>query len=216
MRRLGLILIVSSFIVGCGASARQRQHDLTGRSVATPTLMVNRPIERKLYLVMDPQQVPDTVMIRRSNHSATGFRAFLTRSLRAALGHYFRGIAVVEAPPAVAEPHVVADIRLDRVEVDSTTTPGRSRLKMQWAFAVRPSEVEDYVFSFAGQAASEAVNYDESEVAFERGFEQMLLSALTGLIEKWTSEDVFPNLKAVIRAAGESEPERTGPEIRQL
>ncbi|MBO6938238.1 MAG: hypothetical protein JJ863_24935 [Deltaproteobacteria bacterium] len=215
MLRTRLSILGLALIVGCGASTQQHAHDLSGRSVATPTLMVSRPIERKLYLVMDPVQVPDTVVIRRSNHSATAFRSFLTRSLRAALGHYFQGIAVVESAPTTAEPHIIADVRLDSVEMGTSATPGKSALKMQWALALRPSEVEDYVFSFAGQGVSEAMDF-ERMVTFERAFEQMLLSALTGFIEKWTSEDVFPSLRAVIRRIEEEATPTANPEIRQL
>lgn len=208
MRALSMFVLVS-VLAGCGGVPH---HDLSGRSAAGPTFMVNRRIPRKLHLVMDPATVPDTIAIRQSGRMATGFRGFLTRSLRATLGPYFNGIAVEEsAPPPSSEPHVVADVRIDAVE--SLPGPnGRGVLRVRWAFAIRPSEQEEYVFSFVGEGTSEPINDEQ----MERALQQMFQSALEGLVSKWAEGDVFQELSSFVEAAeAEPEPPTTSP-VRTL
>mgnify|MGYP004398298105 FL=1 len=184
--------LCAMLLAGCLGGAASRQADLTGRSVAAPTMMVARPLPRTLYIVLDPMRVPDRVHVRQSQYSAIEFRTFFKRSLRTALAPYFQRILVVDSPPLdEPDPHFVADVRLDGIEMRPHGRLGYAQdvLQMQWGFAIRPSEADDYLFSFTGTGVSET-EYSQLEL----GFQQMMLSALTGLVSKWTEGDVFQHL----------------------
>lgn len=106
---------------------------------------------------------------------------------------YFRSVQVVERlpPDAVNTPHVVADIRLDGGEARDLTT-GRLTyvtLRMQRAFAIRPSEASEYTFTFAGVA-----NSDHQYRTLDEGCEQMMLEAVGGLLREWGQDEVFNGL----------------------
>ena len=155
--------------------------------------MVANTLPRKLYIVVAPDRVADSIAIENSQHSIQHFRAFMATGLERTLAPYFREVEVVASlpPSAAATPHFVADVRLDNVVVRELVTSNLtySTLVMQWAFAIRASEGTEYVFSYAGDGVS-----DQSYSRLEEGCEQMLLSALGGLMTEWTERHVFQAL----------------------
>lgn len=167
--------------------------NLTNRSIRPPSLMVARPSDRTLFLVIRPGRVADEFPIRNTPHSVTGFSSFLGRALRGTLDPYFRSIVVVERVPssAAGQPHAVADVRLDSVESRPLTVGSYTyhALRMQWAFALRPGEADEYLFTFGGIANSE-----HQYRTLDEGCEQMMLDAMAGLMQGWTQENVFQRL----------------------
>ena len=61
---------------------------------------------------------------------------------------------------------------------------------MTWSFAVRTSDSEDYLFSFAGIAKSEP-----NQKSFDAAVTNLLENALTGLLDKWASTGTLNTLK---------------------
>jgi hypothetical protein len=193
---------------GTGAAADVYTVDLHARTVQASPPMIAKPLPRRLLLVVDPQKVADTLPIakwqqRGKTAAVAGVQQYVAASLQKTLGAYFRDVAVVApgfAEPS--EPYVVADLRVDGVEARSIATGSLTYviLNLTWAIAVRPSEADEYLFSFAGVAPSA-----ETYGSLEEGCDQMMRSALHGLLESWTEKDVFGALAAADRAA----PKRT-------
>lgn len=100
---------------------------------------------------MDPDQVDSDFPIRDSHVRVSGFRAYLSRALRDTLRPYFSNVQIVSALPRdLSEPYVTADVRLDLVEARNHRVGNLEYrvLRMQWAMAFRPSDSDDYVFTF--------------------------------------------------------------------
>jgi hypothetical protein len=187
---LASILAVSlllPFSAGCAVTA-----DLSRNVVNPPTLMVASPLPRTLYLVMTPEDVADAFPIRNSPHSVISFRAFFGETLRRTMRPYFANVAIVTERPSQAEPSYIADVRVDGVDAHDLPVGNLvyTELRIQWAFAIRASEASEYAFTFAGNGVSERAYQSLGE-----GFEQMTLSAVSGLTQRWTENDVFTALR---------------------
>lgn len=179
--------------------------NLEQNSVRPPTLMVATPLPRTLYLVVGADNVPDTIPVRNSANptlTVLSFQTFFGEALRLALRPYFRSVEIVsEAPAPEAGPCFVADLRIDDVEARDLPIGAYTyrTLLIQWAFAIRPSEATEYTYSFAGSGTS-----DHAYRTLGEGFEQMTLSAISGLLEHWTDDDVFRRLAEPATAGGEA------------
>lgn len=199
-----LALSLCTATAGCGVTA-----DLSQRSVRPPTLMVATPIPRTLYIVTAPGNVEDAFPVRGSRHSVIQFRSFVGEALRRTLQPYFASVEIVSSPPA-APPGtaVVADVRVDGVEARDLPVGGAvyTSLHLQWAFAIRLSEASEYAFTFAGSGVS-----DHAYRSLGEGFEQMMLSAINGLMEGWTENDVFNLLRGAITSGSGTSGAETGP-----
>jgi hypothetical protein len=181
---MGCVLALSFTLVGCAVTA-----DLSRNTVRPPTLMVARPSPRTLYIVMTTDNVPDAFPVRNSPHSVISFRSFFGETLQRAMRPYFAAVEVVSAPPVAAVgTAVIADVRVDGVEARDLPVGQLiyTTLHLQWAFAIRPAEASEYAFTFAGEGVS-----DHAYRTLGEGFEQMTLSAIQGLMEGWTENDVF-------------------------
>lgn len=191
------IVMALALLPGCAVTA-----DLSRNTVRPPTLMVAMPIPRTLYVVMTPENVPDAFAIRNSPHSVVSFRTFLGETLQRTMRPYFADVQVVaSAPVAALGTAVIADVRVDGVEARDLPV-GRltyTTLILQWAFAIRPAEASEYVFSFAGEGVS-----DQAYATLGEGFEQMMLSAVNGLMESWTENDVFTALRGAPTTGGDA------------
>lgn len=184
-----------ALLPGCAVTA-----DLTRNSVRPPTLMVATPIPRTLYIVMTPDNVADAFPIRNSAHRVVSFRSFFGDALRRTMQPYFTAVEVVSAAPASPPGSaVIADVRVDGVEARDLPVGNLvyTALHLQWAFAIRPAEASEYAFTFAGDGVSERAYGSLGE-----GFEQMTLSAIQGLMEGWTENDVFDLLRGAAAPAG--------------
>lgn len=160
--------------------------------------MVANPLPRPLYLVIAPEAVPDAFQIRNWGHSVLSFRAFFGETVRRTLRPYFTDVVVVAARPTGSEPCYIADVRVDGVEAHHLPVGDLiyTEIRVQWAFAIRPSEASEYTFTFAGDGVSERAFQTVGE-----GFEQMTLSAMRGFMQRWTEEEVFNLLSGQPAAA---------------
>ena len=62
---------------------------------------------------------------------------------------------------------------------------------MTWSFALRTSDSEDYIFSFAGIAKSQP-----NQKSWDDAVTNLLENALTGLLDEWASAGTVNTLKA--------------------
>ncbi len=183
-----LIHLLLLLATGCAVTA-----DLSRNAVNPPTLMVANALPRPLYLVVAPESVPDAFQIRNWGHSVLSFRAFYGEALRRTLRPYFNDVMIVTERPSGSEPCYIADVRVDGVEAHHLPVGDLiyTEIRVQWAFAIRPSEASEYTFTFAGNGVSERAFQTVGE-----GFEQMTLSAMQGFMQRWTEEQVFNLLGA--------------------
>ncbi len=169
-------------------------YSLQNAHATPPSLMVARKIERPLYVVLDPAKVKDVWTLETSACATTtegcetfklfDVQQFVRRDLKIALEHYFSSVTVVGTGQALpSTPHVVADVKIDRIKV--TALP-RGMLtyqiiQMTWGFGLRPSDKADYTYSFAGTAESK-----DSYPTFEAGCAQVIEDAIPAMLKKWT------------------------------
>lgn len=141
-------------------------------------MLVGKKVPRKLVLVIDPQRVPNEMTVKNSNGRAagTGLQSFMSNGVTKVLAPYFKGLEVVRpGDPRPEEPHLVADMELQGVSFQEKVV-GNLRykmLRMQWSLAIRASEMEEYVFSYAGEGISSG-----TWRTAEEGADQMLTDAL--------------------------------------
>lgn len=196
LKSLGLastILLLGS--AGCFGSHYRASYSMADVQARPASLLVAQKIQRPLYLRLDPAQVPDTWEMKESSSmnptdgphfQLQQFQRFVSRDLKDAMGNYFSRVEVVRpGEPLPSEPHVVADIKVDRVQLHSVPV-GRltyTIIEMTWGMGLRPSESAEYAFTFAGEGKS-----SEAYPTFEAGCAQLIESAITGfnksLVEK--------------------------------
>ena len=122
---------------------------------------------------------------------------FVVRDLKQAMLTYFNDVQVVSVgAPMSTEPHAVADVRLDRVEVLVTgrrtsgmvvTSAGSSALS--WGFGLRLSEADEYLYSFAGESAG--MPGEEPSFVFRSMFESAITDLLKGYTDKGVHQKVL-------------------------
>ncbi len=189
--RLAFVLAASS----CGPS-RLSVREL---AVAPPSLLTAKKNPRTLYLVLDPAKVPAEVPVLVGGVDRGGklmdVTEFVTRDLKKAFKAFFTNVRVVPPNGVGGEPSVVADVKLDRVEVlvggsrpNGILTMYTGAAAVTWAFALRPSEASDYLFSFAGESVGSPG--ESPELVFRSMFE----SAIAGLLKGYTEEHVNEQL----------------------
>jgi len=163
-----------------------------------PSLQVAKPIAATLYIVLDPAKVKQAYHVssarRKLSLDISEFDLFVSRDLKNAMAPNFEHVEVVAPGAAFTAKYVVADVKVDNVEMKDEAIEGAvsvisTRLVLTWAFAVRPAEADDYLFSFAGSAAStDTANGPEDFVR------QVVESAISGLLQKWGEGDVHSKL----------------------
>lgn len=202
LRRLAApgIMALSLAATGCGGGSNYRPiYSMADVQARPASLMIAQKIQRPLILVVDPARVADTVDLKlaSSMNPQSGpqvklaqFHRFVDRDLKAAFASYFSRVEVVQAgAPMPTEPHVVADVKVDRVQLHSIPA-GRLMyvvIEMTWGVGLRPSEASEYTFTFAGEARS-----SETYPTFEAGVAQLVEAAILGfnkaLVEKGALE----------------------------
>jgi hypothetical protein len=166
-----------------------------------PSFQVAKPVPATLYLVLDPAKIQPTYVVhserRHLTLSISDYRLFVSRDLRGAMKPYFERVEVVgPADPRPATPHVVADVKIDNMEMKDQAISGdvqfvSTRLVMTWAFGIRTHDADEYLFSFAGTATS-----TDTSNGTEDYVRQTVESAISGLLEKWGQADVHAKLLA--------------------
>jgi hypothetical protein len=208
---------VALALTGCLGSHYRPSYSMADVQAKPASLLVARKIPRTLVLVVDPARVPDAVTL----HESTSFdpkggehfqllelRRFVTRDLREALANYFDKVEVVSAgTPMPSEPHVVGDVKIDRVQLHSVPVGGLTYtiIEMTWGLGLRPGEAQDYAFTVAAEAKS-----SESYPTFEVGMAQLVESAILGLNKVLTEKG---GLDALQKAIAEADaPKEAAPE----
>ncbi|HOX42433.1 MAG TPA: hypothetical protein PK668_02495 [Myxococcota bacterium] len=217
MRRILMWAVLGLALSACGAVGAQRPDDapptsarggytfdLHDQVINPSTPMIAKPLAGKLFVIIDPGQVEDAFLIDNSTHGVVGFRAFLEAGLRRALAGYFSELSFVA--PGFAFPdsfHYVAQARADRISSKNMVLGYLTHavLEMNWAFAIRPSTQADYRFSFSGVAQSE-VSYETLWI----GAQQLLTSAMNGLLTAWTDKNVYQALAETAAPGGAADP----------
>jgi hypothetical protein len=100
--------------------------------------------------------------------------------------NYFSHVEVVTSPQALpATPHVVADVKIDDLRLNDLVRGALTHtlVEMTWGFALRPSQQDDYAYSFAGTAVS-----NDSYPTFEAGCATLIENAIPAMLKKWTEE----------------------------
>lgn len=225
MTRLSSILSLFAAVTllgsaGCFSHYRP-SYSMANVQAKPPSLMVAQKIQRPLYLVLDAGRVPDSWDMKEASsmNPTSGpqfklqdFQKFVTRDLKDAMGAYFSRVEVVKAgDPLPTEPHVVGDVKVDRVQLHSIPA-GRlvyTLIEMTWGFGLRPSESPEYTFTFAGEGKS-----TESYPTFEVGCAQLVESSISGFLSKWTEKGGIESLResvATDKISGPKTDEKVAP-----
>jgi hypothetical protein len=188
-------------LLGCAGMGAYTAN-MASQKVQPTTLMTAKKVQRKLFVVVDPNKVKDAFQLSNSPHSVAGFHSFLKASLNEALAGEFESVEFV-APDfdAPAEPHLIADIKVDGIEGRNHDAGGLTYviLHLQWGFALRASEAEEYLFSFAGVGRSE-----ETYRTLDEGIQQAMKSALHGFLAGYTEKEIHKELRALDDAGSEA------------
>lgn len=204
---LGLCATLTLFATSGCFSHYRPSYSMANVSAKPPSLMVAQKIQRPLYLVLDATRVPDTWDMKEASSfnpqngpqfKLQDFQKFVTRDLKDAMGAYFTRVEVVKAgDPLPTEPHIIGDVKVDRVQLHSIPA-GRlvyTLIEMTWGFGLRPSESPEYTFTFAGEGKS-----TESYPTFEAGCAQLVESSISGFLSKWTEKGGLDSLRDSVAA----------------
>jgi len=173
---------------GCGSPV-----DVNALNPKPPTIMVAKKLDVPLYIVLDPTRVKAEYAAPRID-KLLNMQAFVTRDLATLMKEYFSEVKVVSSASQAPKEHaVIADVKVDEFKQESVTLSGTGYtvLVMTWSFALRPSDAEDYLFSFAGIAKSQP-----KEPSWSAAVTNLLENALTGLLDEWASAGTLNSLKA--------------------
>jgi len=157
-----------------------------------PTLMIATKLQTPLYIVLDPARVKPAYEVERIG-TISNMGTFVSRDLKQAMSEYFATVHVVASAAEIqAEDYVIADVKVDGFKkgTASNGVESYSVWQMTWNFALRPSDHEDYLFSFAGISQSDPVVGSWNEAV-----SGILERALAGLLAKWAEAETFEDLR---------------------
>jgi hypothetical protein len=161
----------------------------TSHLYVRPTLpMVASKIERPLYIVLDPAQVPDHYTIPAGTIKELEIyeiHDFVRRDLRGTLALYFAHVKVVPPNAPIPDDALVAQVQIQGFAMDSEgaesygyavgakgvmpvySSSVSAHGRMDWAFAIRAPGERDYAFSFSERSYSTTAlvtSYDSPQV----------------------------------------------------
>jgi hypothetical protein len=193
---LGLIAIT-------GCVLGPTRHSLTTMNVSPPGLMVAKRSPRTLYLVVDSAKLPAEITVQMAGNptreTIADLQEFVRRDLKKAFSAYFDDVQVVSVgQPLGQSPHVVADVKIDRIEAIRTGQRNNGILvvysavtSMTWGLGLRPSESDEYLYSFAGE--SRGTSGDTADFVYRSMFE----SAITDMLKGYTDKQVHQTILAL-------------------
>ena len=190
IRKWGMAILGGAFALGLACCAGPV--DVKTLSPKPPTIMVAKKLEVPLYIVLDPTRVKPEYAAPRIE-KLKNMQSFVTRDLTRVMGEYFSEVKIVSsASEAPKERAVIADVKVDEFKSETAILSGNGYtvLVMTWSFAIRTSDSEDYLFSFAGIAKSEP-----NQKSFDDAVTNLIENALTGLLDKWASTGTLNTLK---------------------
>lgn len=159
------------------------------------SLMVAKKVERPPHIVLDANKVKDAWTLS-TGACATGGLGCEHFDLMAAMENYFTTVQVVDgAQPLPSTPHIVADVKIDDMKINGLVRGGMTYaiIEMNWGFALRPNDQEEYAYSFAGLAQS-----NDSCPTFEAGCAQLVENAIPAMLEKWTEDGGISRLRTTL------------------
>lgn len=198
--RMKLTLIVVLGLSSCAAGnyvrsayGTQGGYSLANSKPKPPSVMVARKIERPLYIVVDAAKLKDSWPMETAacatdsmgceRFNLLDVQQLARRDLKNLMGQYFSKVEIVASAAALPPtPHIVADVKVDDIRLNGLV---RGRLtyqliEMTWGFAMRPSEAQDYAFTFGGTASSA-----DSYPTFEAGCATLVENALAAMLKSW-------------------------------
>jgi hypothetical protein len=177
--------------------------------VSPPALMVSKKVQAPLYLVLDDARVPDYVHIPETDVKELHVyevQTFVTRDLKRVMELFFARVEVV--PPSFTPPttpHYVAQVQINALStsVDKVMTQssrggvaqtGRIFAAMDWGFALRAGDEDQFMFSFANKTVGDTalVMVDEAPRMFTGAFDV----ALRQLVDRLQQEQIDQKLLA--------------------
>lgn len=186
---------------GCVIVAGPSQLSVEQLAPTPPSLMIAKKSPRIAYLVLDPARVPSELPVLVAGQDRGGklvsTQTFVERDVRRALSNYFAQVEVV-APGAVPanKPHVVVDVKLERVEVlqtsrrqDGILTHTAGAAMLTWGLGLRASEEDEYLYTFAGESVG--VPNEDPSFVFRSMLEAAIAQMLKGYTEKRVHERVM-------------------------
>jgi hypothetical protein len=170
--------------------------------------MVASKLNVPVYLVLDPNEVPDYV---RTPGGSAGqakpievyqLRHFVGRDLFVLLQHYFANVQLVGSdPPPSGQPVVVVRVRITGLttQVDQAAAAGgayafRVYGVMDWSLGFRFAGERDFFYSFSDRAVGGhgLVTIDESSAMFKSTFEAALIRFIRDFehkqVRKWIGD----------------------------
>lgn len=187
-----------SLATACGGAV-----DVKALNPKPPTLMVAKKLDTPLYIVLDPARVKAEYAAPRFD-KLLNMQTFVTRDLAKVMGEYFSEVKIVSTASEVPKGQsVIADVKVDEFKQESVIKSGTGYtvLVMTWSFALRPTESEDYLFSFAGIAKSQP-----NHKSWDDAVTHLLENALTGLLDEWAASGALNALKAGSAKPAEAAP----------
>ena len=197
------LALLAALTLSLGACAHT-QH--IGDLQAHPsTLMTAKKIQRPLYVVIDPAKVPDKLQVKHSKWKVDGFRKFFETSLKNTLGPMFDKVIFVE--PGFKAPHapfLVADAKINpEIVRRHVGWNSLAVVHMQWGFALRPAEADDYLFSYAGERKN-TMWFSH----FNAGMKELMHGALNDFLSSYADKKIQQELKKIDRSDSQPAPHK--------
>lgn len=157
--------------------------------------MVAKKFERPLYIVVDPAKIQEIWPLETMGRTAdlVDFGTFFRRDVKKTMEAYFAQVEIISSARELPEtPHIIADVKVDRVRVNDRVVGHLTYaiIEMNWGFALRPNESDDYIYSYAGVNTS-----DNVYSTFEEGLTQMFENAITTMTSGWVEKDGVKDLR---------------------
>jgi hypothetical protein len=93
-----------------------------------PTLQVAKPIAATLYIVLDPAKVKQAYHVsserRKMTLDISQFDLFVSRDLKQTMTPFFERVEVVSPGAAMTGKHLVADVKIEHVELKDEAVEG--------------------------------------------------------------------------------------------
>lgn len=200
-QRSWLALVSVLLSASCVSVSGPSRLSLKSMAVSPPSLMIATKSQRTAFIVLDdakaPREMPILVGGKDRGGRLDDTQSFVERDLKRAFENYFRNVQVVSpGTPLGNAPHVVIDVKLDRIEVIQTArrksgvvTYHAGAASLTWGLGVRPSESSEYLYSFAGESVG--APGEDPMFVFRSMFEAGITDMLKGYTDKKVHEKVL-------------------------
>lgn len=192
--RLLASLLFASTIAAC--SMQPVHFGSVSPTISSP--MVASKIETPVFVILDPDAVPDHIVTSRGDAKPVELyeiHSFVTRDVAKTLDSFFLHVDVVDMPPSMEAAHIIVDVKLTKLDttVDKATAFGSGGSAtayqiygvMDWAIALRHSTQSEYFFSFSDHVIGDygGTTVHDTEAMFRSVLEVALARFLTSYVE---------------------------------